>query len=996
MTRVRWFVAAVGWRLSILVATTLVTSLLLVAGQLGRRQAVITAAAVVVAAIVYGVLVLLFAQYALQLQQRYKRVSVGDMVVALPVGVAFAAFGVIFAFDSGGTGSVIGWIAVGFVILFCLNAAVWLIGSAAAPLVNRFGLAEAWTPRGDPAREMHEFVMAIAHRLRIKRWLLARFWPDGGARVPLNGQRVNPLFLPGTALRFATLAIVAVATTWDAWQVMIGTALGVPYRQAMDRCVEGVATALQLLDHDPGDNYAITAGQTASIVDSANHACASAYSDATTGAAFAAVLALVLTTVFLYWCWPAWHVRGRRLVAFPEEKFPDLAADLRQLAARGGVTGTSFLLDLPDPGVSGRAFGRIGRRYVVLSRGLTARYAKDPDSARAVIAHEIAHLRNRDVDAGYATVWIWRVFLVVTVAPMAIWAAWCVATGAAGQVGTYGWRLAAAVALGLLVRSWLLRFRECLADARAHADGAAGLARLLSAQPADRRRLPGLRLHPSPRVRATVLADPSRLMKTPLWESAAIGAIAMLASEAVTMMAAVTGIHSPATVYVGMTATVVVVTWSVSQSALRDALAQRFRDPNFFAAGPSMSRRTEPEHIKGWPYHLAPGFRVGLGMSLGLVLGRVLALDPLAHGDLGHPSISPSALTPWAEAVGTVTFCIVCWTFLAARIWLPFICRRPNQHRAGLAALTSLSLITLPVLPRLLAKYLWYANLPWERAGISGRDAASTVFSQAGRTTSIWLLVALGALLIALLVLPYVGQRPHTPRDWVTLDPPAPSPWHRPASALRLAIVFSVFVVWAGYRELGAEPAPWLSADVPAMALTVTSQTNRTAVAAVGRGGIPVSCAEVIRMEGSDPPGSPVMSRVYSDMMNNCHGTGAVSLTVTGTGAYAELWPHHRQDLVFFSPDGSTWWRSYVLAVPGDRVTSAGAGAPIMVNGRAVPSVHPGEETTSKGALDVLVPAGDLWVTAVHWDTTSPPVYETGEPNGGLIRTSWTIAYQTW
>jgi hypothetical protein len=86
----------------------------------------------------------------------------------------------------------------------------------------------------------------------------------------------------------------------------------------------------------------------------------------------------------------------------------------------------NLLVDLLDGRVTALAFGRVGKRYVLLSRGLIALHHTDPGAFRAIILHELAHLRNRDVDIAYLTLissWIFSrmVAIPVTLAfPLAV------------------------------------------------------------------------------------------------------------------------------------------------------------------------------------------------------------------------------------------------------------------------------------------------------------------------------------------------------------------------------------------------------------------------------------------------------------------------------------------------------------------------------------------------------------------------------------------------
>ena len=814
--------------------------------------------------------------------------------------------------------------------------------------------------------------------------------PRAGVPDPSTpARRVNPLFLPGTALRFVVLVIVAVATTWDSWQVIVGSALGHPYRVAMDRCVEGVSIVLRISDVDPHQSQWITPAERGSLVDFANRSCTSSYGAATTGIAFAVVLALVAGTLVLYWFWPGWYIRNRRLIPFPQSsRFAMLGADLASMAATSWTGPVTFLLDVADQRVAGRAFGRVGRRYVVLSRGLIAVYDHEPGTARAIVAHELAHLRNRDVDAGYAAVWIWRLFLALAVAPMTVWAAWSAVTGRASDVLTYGWRVAAAAVLGWLIRCWLLRYREYLADARAYADGADGLVGLLAAQPAERpaeqpaqrlasRWARSLRLHPSAQQRARALMDPRVLMRARFWENAAIGMIAMLAYGVATMVGAVLDFHGAATAYLGTTLSAAVVTWSISQCVLRAALAERFDGP---IRPPFFLRETGPTD-QSFREILTPtpGVRAALGMGFGLVAGRIAALDPAAHADLGHSIAGYAGLLEWWTLyVCLYMFFLTGWCFLMAQTWMRVIARTRHPVRVGRTGLVFGFLVALPVLPKMLTRYFVYVDLPWERAGISSHDAIRTtieprgIIAGAGGTT-LWLATA------AFIVMPLLPQlrRSRTPRDWVTLDPPIEDAWKRPPARFVSALFCGLLLVVAGDQSVSVDPGTWMATDFTTTSLAVTSPIARTVHTAVPK------------TDMWPPPCSGLGLSVESGLKQECQDS-PYALRLTDASDYSG----HQQDLVIYTPDDVSWARAYVAAVAGQHVTCAGAGAPIEVDGSAMAGRPlPDEETTSNQAFDLTVPEGKVWATALHWDRSSPTVYVPGETGGGLVDTRWVIGY---
>jgi len=153
------------------------------------------------------------------------------------------------------------------------------------------------------------------------------------------------------------------------------------------------------------------------------------------------------------------------------------------------------------------------------------------------VLHELAHLRNRDVDTTYFTVVLWYAFLLVAVLPFVP----TLFDESGGTIGSLAWRLGALTALVYLTRSAVLRSREVYADVRASVSESppGGLRRVLASLGGKRRRLrPGvLRLHPDPAVRARALDDTDGLFTIGLLEAFGTGIAATIAyQEVVTLV----------------------------------------------------------------------------------------------------------------------------------------------------------------------------------------------------------------------------------------------------------------------------------------------------------------------------------------------------------------------------------------------------------------------------------------------------------------------------
>lgn len=183
-----------------------------------------------------------------------------------------------------------------------------------------------------------------------------------------------------------------------------------------------------------------------------------------------------------FWGIPAW--KGRRGQVMPLREADargDLASALDELVQVAGLHEATFVINSGRPNSTNAVvFGRPGRHIVRLDGGLVACRQADPTGFRTVVLHELAHIRNRDVGITYATVALWRAFVIVVLVPQAVQLGWELA-GEASSVVTpvdrpmtvYSLLLLAALpVLVYLTRADVLRSREIYADLDALAWGA--------------------------------------------------------------------------------------------------------------------------------------------------------------------------------------------------------------------------------------------------------------------------------------------------------------------------------------------------------------------------------------------------------------------------------------------------------------------------------------------------------------------------------------------
>jgi Zn-dependent protease with chaperone function len=237
----------------------------------------------------------------------------------------------------------------------------------------------------------------------------------------------------------------------------------------------------------------------------------------------------------IYWAYPRWVIRRRRLVPIASSDSPELAECLKDLACTARLDPPPKYLLAPYASTfGGLAFGRFGRRYVQLDAGLVTGFTTDRAKFRAVVLHELAHLRNRDVDITYLTMAIWWSFVAVALVPMVavVVDPGLLSTSPRWQPSSiaswpFDLRFVSAVAVltGLiyLTRNAILRRREIYADARVgdwpdHAlrEVVDGLTR-----PARWRGATGTHPHPCRRLQA--IDRPAAVLPPRLWELFAAG-----------------------------------------------------------------------------------------------------------------------------------------------------------------------------------------------------------------------------------------------------------------------------------------------------------------------------------------------------------------------------------------------------------------------------------------------------------------------------------------
>ncbi|MEV6239971.1 M48 family metalloprotease [Lentzea sp. NPDC051838] len=218
-------------------------------------------------------------------------------------------------------------------------------------------------------------------------------------------------------------------------------------------------------------------------------------------------LLLFAVSLLIYVASPWWRIRRRKLVPVPEELHD-------ALSAMAGLSPPTFLLDPTNVRAGGAAFGNHRHKYVVLNVGMLALHRTDEATFRAIVRHELAHVRS-DITTTYATLALWRAFVVAVLVPYLLVLFVLFMLSGIGTGGLVA-RLGALVALVFLARVAVLRAREQHADVVvARWAGSAEPYRVLEPSGWLRR---WFGLHPAPSSRSAAMRDPDSLLRPGFWE----------------------------------------------------------------------------------------------------------------------------------------------------------------------------------------------------------------------------------------------------------------------------------------------------------------------------------------------------------------------------------------------------------------------------------------------------------------------------------------------
>jgi Zn-dependent protease with chaperone function len=253
-------------------------------------------------------------------------------------------------------------------------------------------------------------------------------------------------------------------------------------------------------------------------------------------------LAVLVLAFLIYRSHPARIQRRKKLTPFGPNRDPNFHHEIQQLCVVAGISPVpTVMMSQEIKGQNGQAFGLRHRYILGLRGGMRLALVKAPDSFRAIVLHELAHIANGDVGRTYFAQALWVAVILLALVPLILFF-----TGTAilepirgvfrEGVGGFNWlqwlivsirefllvilQVAITLAVVAAIRSSLLRVREIYADWRAATWGAGShLSKIFSqARSSDRlslwERIWGL--HPMPQERQALLSDPTGLFQIKL------------------------------------------------------------------------------------------------------------------------------------------------------------------------------------------------------------------------------------------------------------------------------------------------------------------------------------------------------------------------------------------------------------------------------------------------------------------------------------------------
>ena len=373
---------------------------------------------------------------------------------------------------------------------------------------------------------------------------------------------------------------------------------------------------------------------------------------------------------------PSLMIRWERMVVFETQPdLEDVFVYLKKLCQQIELTHPpKFLLKPTSRAIGGKVFGFWKRYYFVLPTGLIILFDQDRETFRTVIFHELAHLKNRDIDRTYFSIVASFIFIIAILFPIPF--TW------RGDYFYISWRIITFSLLIYLVMTATVRSREFYADIRASVYfSSEAFSRLLTTSPQRKcsnwqsiltlllERLPcfthnrwqlAFQFHPTSSERCQVLKCPERLFYFNFWEAVSIGMAIAAAFNSILLLIvpvlksfigqadSISDLSIAALVFSPLIAGV------VGMGVWREAYVSLIENASYASAG-----------------------RLGLGLGLGLILGQVLS--PYSTAEITIISIWHHSLISilwnliWSILLLVCFYYFFKWVATGASAWLKIV-----------------------------------------------------------------------------------------------------------------------------------------------------------------------------------------------------------------------------------------------------------------------------------------------------------------------------------
>ncbi|HEY1296031.1 MAG TPA: M48 family metalloprotease [Chloroflexota bacterium] len=490
--------------------------------------------------------------------------------------------------------------------------------------------------------------------------------------------RLNPFAFPSeTDSRFALLIVAVLGSTtfvynWLASTLPVYRDFTISTATGCSGVMARAASELQRAAADPLSDQGSQFAATRASID-----CLAGYQRTVALWSLSGVVVVAIVALALYTLAPRWIRRRRHLVELDPIDGENVIAELEVLTSVAGVgRKPRFLAARGSRSAGAQVFGTAGQRTVALDEGLVTLAYTDPRHFRAVLLHELAHVRNADVDKTYLTVAIVLAFLAVALVPLAI----TLVGDSASIIASLIARVAVLVGLVALTGAAVLRARESYADVRASTwgDAAGGLDSVLGQMPSETsmwQRV--LRVHPSPTRRRAILANTAALFRLGNLEAfAAAVAAALVLPRLVTILG-------------GLLAN--------SDQAILPTIASGFVIGPLLVGivGVGIWRATFSSLVARTP--LPACWPIAVSLAAGLVLGLFLGFDDAISLPL-NPAAVIGIRILWAAVATVALFALLLWIVTGARYWLTLALTAAAPRRFYVSGLVIAGLVASGVI----------------------------------------------------------------------------------------------------------------------------------------------------------------------------------------------------------------------------------------------------------------------------------------------------------